>query len=72
MFIGETEEIMNKIEALIPIGHELMLVKSYRTLLQWFKDLSLDDKLNLYNYKIRCDSGCYVKIKGIGKNNEMS
>ena len=48
-----------------PIGHELMLVKSYRTLLQWFKDLSLDDKLNLYNYKISYDSKHYVKIKGL-------
>jgi len=48
-----------------PIGHELMLVKSYKTLLQWFKDLSLDDKLNLYNYKILYDSKHYVKIKGI-------
>ena len=67
MFLGETERIMNKLEALTPIGHELVLVKSYRTLLQWFKDLSLDDKLNLYNYKIRCDSKCYVKIKKIGE-----
>jgi len=48
------------------IGHELMLVKSYKTLLQWFKDLSLDDKLNLYNYKICYDSKHYIKIKGIG------
>jgi len=48
-----------------PISHELMLAKSYKTLLQWFKDLSLDDKLNLYNYKILYDSKNYVKIKGI-------
>ena len=57
-------------EMLRPIGHELMLVKSYKTLLQWFKDLSLDDKLNLYDYKIRYDSKHYVKIKGI--DNEVS
>ena len=54
-----------------PIGHELVLVKSYKTLLQWFEDLSLDDKLNLYNYKIHYDSKCYIK-KGIGeKDNEI-
>ena len=59
-------------ERLQPIGHELVLVKSYKTLLQWFKDLSLDDKLNLYDYKIRYDSGHYIKIKGIRENHELS
>jgi len=27
----------------------------YKTLLQWFKDLSLNDKLDLYNHKMRSD-----------------
>jgi len=59
----DTDKEIEKI--LQPIGHKLMLAKSYKTLLQWFKDLSLDDKLNLYNYKILYDSKHYVKIKGI-------
>lgn len=50
-----------------PIGHELVLVKDYKTLNEWFKDLSLYDKLNLYEYKIQLDSGRYIKIKPINK-----
>ena len=46
-----------------PIGHELVLVKEYKTLNEWFKDLCLFDKLNLYEYKINLDSGKYIHIK---------
>jgi len=50
-----------------PKGHELVLVRSYKTLNEWFKDLNLDDKLNLYDYKIKLDSGKYIKISKINK-----
>lgn len=48
-----------------PKGHLLVLARRYKTLNEWFKDLCLDDKLNLYEYKIRWDAGRYVKIKPI-------
>lgn len=50
-----------------PIGHELMLVRSYKTLNEWFKDLCLNDKLELYEHKIEIDSGKYIKISPIIK-----
>ena len=50
-----------------PIGHELVLVKDYKTLNEWFKDLSLFDKLNLYDYKVNLDSGHYISMKPLTK-----
>jgi len=48
-----------------PKGHQLVLVRGYKTLNEWFKELCLDDKLDLYEYKIKLDSGRYVKIQPI-------
>jgi len=55
-----------------PIGHELVLVRRYKTLNEWFKDLCLDDKLNLYEYKIKLDSEHYVHIKGLGGKDDKT
>jgi len=52
-------------EVMKPIGHELVLVRTYKTLNEWFKDLCLDDKLSLYYAKIKMDSGHYITIKPI-------
>ena len=51
-----------------PKGHELVLVRDYKTLNEWFKNLSLFDKLNLYEAKIMMDSGKYISIKPLKEN----
>ena len=44
-------------------GHEAVVIRDCHTLNEWFASLNLEDKVNLFHFKIQRDNLSYVKIK---------